>query len=63
MMQLGDAGQLGMADLTGGTFSLSNIGAVSDSSLLLCSTLEDIVLLLHFVCSQLALYVGIHGHL
>lgn len=29
MMQLGHAGQLGMADLTGGTFSLSNIGAVS----------------------------------
>ena len=29
LMQLGQAGQLGMADLTGGTFSLSNIGAVS----------------------------------
>ena len=29
LMQLGQAGQLGMVDLTGGTFSLSNIGAVS----------------------------------
>ena len=29
LMQLGHAGQLGMVDLTGGTFSLSNIGAVS----------------------------------
>lgn len=28
LMQLGQAGQLGMVDLTGGTFSLSNIGAV-----------------------------------
>ena len=29
LMLLGQAGQLGMADLVGGTFSLSNIGAVS----------------------------------
>ena len=29
LMELGSSGQLGPGDLTGGTFSLSNIGAVS----------------------------------
>jgi 2-oxoisovalerate dehydrogenase E2 component (dihydrolipoyl transacylase) len=28
LMQLGSSGQLGPSDLTGGTFSLSNIGAI-----------------------------------
>lgn len=32
MQSLGSAGQLGTADLTGGTFTLSNIGSVSPFS-------------------------------
>ena len=37
-MALGSEGKLGISDLTGGTFSLSNIGAVSLALLSTCDT-------------------------
>lgn len=39
LQSLGSSGQLGTADLTGGTFTLSNIGSVSNTSAFIHQTL------------------------
>jgi len=48
LMQLGHAGKLGPADITGGTFTLSNIGSVS-------------VLYLNVCCEKICSHLPIEG--
>lgn len=43
LQSLGSAGQLGTSDLTGGTFTLSNIGTVSTGKMRAASEMEALI--------------------